>query len=123
VECLQEVTPKFVKEFLVKDKWITSNYKVSDSDGSTVQPYGVVLLSKHAFDKLYFVKLPTYMDRSLLVAEYTINSVKFGVATVHLESLGTAPIRKQQLEIISKHMQRWPTPGEFIPSNLYAQSC
>lgn len=33
VVCLQEVVPQFIKDFLVKDKWITSNYKISDVDG------------------------------------------------------------------------------------------
>lgn len=45
------------------------------------------------------------MSRSLLIAEYTVNSAKFGVGTVHLESLGSAPLRKEQLRLISKHMQ------------------
>jgi len=114
--CLQEVTPAFVADILLKDHWITKNYTLSDSTGSTVDPYGVMLLSKYPHQKLTVVDLPTRMDRSLLLGEYVINSVPVAVGTVHLESLSNALRREKQIEIIAKSMSgflHWFLMGDF----------
>lgn len=97
---LQEVTSSFLKMILKQD-WVKNSYYVSDTTGVTVDPYGVILLSKIPIRKLFFYELPSLMSRKLLFAELGINGKTFNVATVHLESRKqSAPIRAMQLSDI-----------------------
>jgi len=73
-----------------------------DVTGSTVNPYGVMILSKHPIKQLSWLIMPTGMFRKALIAEYLINNEQFLVTTVHLESLANAPLREEQLKYISK---------------------
>lgn len=97
--CLQEIIPATLKQIL-GNHWIKDNYFISDAKEHTITPYGVLLLSRHPICHLTLHKLPSFMSRTLLVAELLINKQRFKVATVHLESLDSAPFRKMQLEQI-----------------------
>eukprot|EP00455_Lapot_gusevi_P039395 TRINITY_DN4416_c0_g5_i2.p1 TRINITY_DN4416_c0_g5~~TRINITY_DN4416_c0_g5_i2.p1 ORF type:complete len:447 (+),score=17.96 TRINITY_DN4416_c0_g5_i2:62-1402(+) len=100
--CLQEVTPDFLRSLLDCD-WVRERYAVSDISGSTVSPYGVLMLCRAELWKalvgfnLYF--LPTMMCRKLLVAKLRLGDTDTRVATVHLESMRSAPVRVQQIQI------------------------
>jgi tyrosyl-DNA phosphodiesterase 2 len=97
VICLQEITPGYLKQILKQD-WVQASYYVSDYTGGTIQPYGVLLLSRHPIVSLLLHDLPSIMARKLLVAELQVNNQTIQVATVHLESIKAfAPSRKQQL--------------------------
>jgi tyrosyl-DNA phosphodiesterase 2 len=100
VICLQEIKADYLNQVL-KQEWVQADYYVSDYMGSTVQPYGVLLLSRLPIACLRLHDLPSIMDRKLLVAELQVNNQTLQVATVHLESIKAfAPSRKQQLEQI-----------------------
>jgi endonuclease/exonuclease/phosphatase family metal-dependent hydrolase len=82
--CLQEVTPRFV-QMICDDLWVQKSYCVSDCDGSTVRPYGVMMLTKFKVAEFHnFDFTESMMGRSLLVANY---GQRFAVSTSHFESL------------------------------------
>jgi len=105
VICLQEVTEKFIRT-LSSQPWVRESYIISHV-GPDIGSYGIWLLSKLPVHSLYKIELPTFMERYCLVAECVINREIIVFATAHLESLDTAQIRKEQLEIISKHLQHY----------------
>jgi tyrosyl-DNA phosphodiesterase 2 len=98
--CLQEVTPIYL-ELILNQPWVQANYYISDYTGQTVEPYGVLLLSRIPIPKVFFYQLPTLMARKLLVITPEINGQVIQIATVHLESIRqSAATRKRQLELI-----------------------
>jgi len=97
---LQEVTPPSLKLILEQD-WIRKNYYSSDTTGETVNPYGVLLLSKLPIHRVFFCDLISQMSRKFLCAQLQLNGQRFNLATVHLESKKRfAPIRARQLDDI-----------------------
>jgi endonuclease/exonuclease/phosphatase family metal-dependent hydrolase len=112
--CLQEVVPSFLKIMCDID-WVKDEYVLTDAStaGNTVIPYGVLIMvhkrvyTQYAQDptkvELTLHKLPTHMSRSALLCSYTSkNNEKIAVATVHLESLSSRQLRKEQMEIIHR---------------------
>lgn len=97
--CLQEVTPRFVA-LLREQGWVQRDYLCSDAIGTTVNPYGVLMLSRLPVKRFVLHTLPTNMGRKLLVAETMVNGDLFRVSTVHLESLQNPLYRKAQLGLI-----------------------
>ena len=55
--------------------------------------------------------LPTRMGRSLLVAELASGELPCTVGTVHLESLDSAPTRREQLEVAHHVLERCRQPS------------
>eukprot|EP00455_Lapot_gusevi_P007861 TRINITY_DN13368_c0_g3_i1.p1 TRINITY_DN13368_c0_g3~~TRINITY_DN13368_c0_g3_i1.p1 ORF type:complete len:433 (-),score=54.17 TRINITY_DN13368_c0_g3_i1:12-1310(-) len=98
--CLQEVTTHFLQSLLQCD-WVRKHYVVSDISGSTVSPYGVIILCRipQHLEGYNIYILPTQMDRKLVVAKLNIGDTQVRVGTVHLESLNNARFRVQQLQI------------------------
>jgi len=90
------------------DAWVQENFWLSDASKSamTVKPYGVLLLGRISLGNLTLssLELPTYMNRSALIASFVGNS-SLAVCTVHLESLDGADIRREQLKAISTHLK------------------
>lgn len=97
--CLQEVTPRFVA-LLREQEWFQRDYVCSDAIGTTVNPYGVLMLTRLPVKRFVLHTLPTNMGRKLLVAETIVNGELFRVSTVHLESLQNPKYRKAQLNLI-----------------------
>ena len=96
--CLQEVTPP-VAAALRGCAILQRRYAVSPND---VGRYGCLILSKRALGEVAFgeVALPTRMGRTLVTAVVAMEGGGGGlycVATVHLESLSSAPTRREQL--------------------------
>jgi tyrosyl-DNA phosphodiesterase 2 len=97
---LQEVTPEFL-QWLLGKQWVRDHYYLSDISGRTVDPYGVLLLSRFPVRSFLLHNLPSFMDRNLLVAELEVNEQTFQIGTVHLESMKEfAFMHKLQLETI-----------------------
>lgn len=95
VICLQEVVPE-VEIAIRKDDTIKRVYDISPFH---IHGYGCLMLVRPALKPTFTqIPLPTRMGRSLLVAR--CDSVTVG--TVHLESLNSAPLRRQQLSEIAK---------------------
>lgn len=94
---LQEVTPRLLA-VLLQTPWVRSRYALSDIFGASVEPYGVLLLSRLPIHEWRLHPLPTNMDRSLLTATARVNGAELTFAAVHLDSLrASAPVRAAQL--------------------------
>eukprot|EP01080_Neovahlkampfia_damariscottae_P000023 gene23-4274_t len=103
VICLQEVTPKNIS-YLKELDWIQEGYEVSDISGSSVIPYGVVILSKIPLEKFSMKILKTNMCRMNLNAHISINDENVIISTVHLESLNHPDLRFDQLTSIFEYL-------------------
>lgn len=102
--CLQEVTAPFVRG-LIEQEWVCRKYTVVDINPKFVGSYGSYILWMSGSlpeVSLSLYPLPTTMDRNALIASFCVNNETFACCTVHLESLGTAPIRLSQIQIISQ---------------------
>jgi poly(A) polymerase len=91
---LQEVTKEFLSE-LIKEDWLKKKYLISDIDGSTLDPYGVILLSSIPLETLTYFK---YLEKSkpILFSTFNLNGKPFGLAILHLPSDKTAQCEKKR---------------------------
>jgi tyrosyl-DNA phosphodiesterase 2 len=102
VICLQEVIKPFL-QLVTESDWIRERYFISDVTGYTLERYGVMILTRLPVDHFCFTRLPTQMGRSLIHALFELGDGKrFGVATVHFESLGNRDLRAQQISIAAQ---------------------
>lgn len=94
--CLQEVVPEVAVQLMSR----FPTWKSSDpGDGSSVGSYGVMALVRPGLEvRFSFHKLPTDMDRRLLVTRLH----DMAIGTVHLESLANHMTRQAQLRECSK---------------------
>lgn len=104
VICLQEVLPELL---LLPgwDEWMDRHGYVSSAlDPGQLAPYGVLTLAKRELrPRFEEVALPTRMGRKLLVAHlHDEGSGAWRVGNVHLESLDSAALRREQLEIAGR---------------------
>ncbi|CAM9283312.1 unnamed protein product, partial [Ectocarpus fasciculatus] len=107
--CLQEVLPKFVP-VLLQQSWAAEYDMSDDGSGSSVAPYGVLIMTKKILKARYsFYKLPTNMARRLLTAEIIYNGAIVLVATIHLESLNSQKLREKQLRICEEIFRKYAT--------------
>ena len=102
---LQEVTPRHL-EYLLAVEWVRREFRISDITGSTLQPHGVLLLSRLPLRNLGLQELPSDKDRKMLVAELGLGSRSVCVGNLHLESSPQAtPVRLAQLDKILPRLQ------------------
>ena len=95
---LQEVTPAHLEQILAQD-WVRERYQVSDTDGVTLEPHGVLLLSRLPVASLALCHLPSRKDRKMVVGEVETAEGTIFVGVVHLESAPLAmPLRLEQLD-------------------------
>lgn len=88
--CFQEVTPRFHR--VLRESRLGEVY---DFSPGTIEDYGVLMLVRRDWNpKFREIDVPTDQGRSILVASF--GDVE--LATVHLESLDSADIRRAQLE-------------------------
>lgn len=100
VICLQEVTRDFLARLLAAG-WVRRDYTVSDASGATVDPYGVVVLTRLPLRALTHHEMPTSMARGLVLAELQVGAARLAVGAVHLESRRhNADVRGEQLAVI-----------------------
>jgi tyrosyl-DNA phosphodiesterase 2 len=113
---LQEVTPRHL-EHLLAVEWVRREFRISDITGATLQPHGVLLLSRLPLRNLGLQELPSDKDRKLLVAELGLGSRAVCVGNLHLESSPQAtPVRLAQLDTILPRLhgtQRTLLMGDF----------
>eukprot|EP01119_Soliformovum_irregulare_P006620 TRINITY_DN1883_c12_g1_i2.p1 TRINITY_DN1883_c12_g1~~TRINITY_DN1883_c12_g1_i2.p1 ORF type:complete len:834 (-),score=304.11 TRINITY_DN1883_c12_g1_i2:16-2517(-) len=99
VICLQEMTLTLLV-LILKTEWIQLEYCVSDISGSTLQPYGIVVLTKIPAKKLIQVvdKSKTFMFPEFLISGYG----SLLLAAVHLTSdRGENPQSKRKQQLLS----------------------
>lgn len=102
---LQEVTPAFLKE-AQQTSWVQESYSLSDLYGDSVDPYGVLILSRLPIRDWEIFPLPSAMGRSLVTGRAELNRTSTMFASVHLESeIQSATTRANQLARI------FPIPG------------
>lgn len=128
---LEEVTQRFLIQ-LLREKWVQQEYYLSDStSGSTVKPYGQLLLSRIPFTQYVVPQeilfnfslsppttpLPLYSIRLLqhkfskmktvIIGQFLVNDEALFVPVVHLTSdkmnTNTNIKRKQQLDVIFEY--------------------
>lgn len=100
VVALQEMTPALL-DVVLSQPFIQENYAVSDIAGASVDPYGVLLLSRLPVADWYFFPLPSRMFRHLPMMSLNLNGSITRVAGVHLESTQYEFLaRERQLGII-----------------------
>ncbi|KNC50883.1 endonuclease/exonuclease/phosphatase family protein [Thecamonas trahens ATCC 50062] len=106
VICLQEVMPRSLNHILAH-AWIRNNFVVSDGSGKTLQPYGVVILSRLPVKRFIAFDLVSRMNRKLLLAEIEVNTAdSIVVGCVHLESLPEfGAFRVAQILDIRSHLE------------------
>jgi tyrosyl-DNA phosphodiesterase 2 len=113
---LQEVTPRHL-EYLLTVEWVRREFRISDITGSTLQPHGVLLLSRMPLRGLCLQELPSDKDRKMLVAELGLGARAVCVGNLHLESSPRAtPVRLVQLDTILPRLhgaQRTLLLGDF----------
>ena len=97
---LQEVTPRHLQH-LLSLRWVRDHYRLSDVSGMTLQPHGVLLLSKLPVRNLAMRELPSNKHRKLLVADLGLGPRSVRLGNLHLESSPSAtPIRMAQLDAV-----------------------
>lgn len=102
---LQEVTPRHL-QYLLADSWVRREYRLSDVTGATLQPHGVLMLSRVPLRGLGLRELSSNKDRKLLVAELGMGVRSTCVGNLHLESSASAtPLRLAQLDEVLPTLQ------------------
>lgn len=105
---LQEVTPAHL-QCLLTDSWVRSEFRLSDVTGETLQPHGVLLLSRIPLRRLALRELPSNKNRKLLVAELGMGARSACVGNLHLESSASAAhLRLAQLDEVLATLQGAP---------------
>lgn len=99
---LQEATPALLQT-LLSQPWI-HGYLISEPpDASTLNPYGLLLLSRYPFTlcEHLFADFPGTIPKRVLVGTWQIDRTPFNLAVVHLPSNRTQNAR----EIRTQHLQ------------------
>eukprot|EP01062_Namystynia_karyoxenos_P024424 TRINITY_DN19523_c0_g1_i1.p1 TRINITY_DN19523_c0_g1~~TRINITY_DN19523_c0_g1_i1.p1 ORF type:complete len:653 (+),score=198.24 TRINITY_DN19523_c0_g1_i1:128-2086(+) len=95
IVCLQEVTPALMQH-LMADPWVGSSLWVSDPVGT----HGVVFLSRLPLQDLEWWSFSgSEMGRGLLSGTITVAGRQVAVGCVHLESLDSRALRREQLQV------------------------
>ncbi|KAG2385982.1 hypothetical protein C9374_003131 [Naegleria lovaniensis] len=135
--CLQEMIPNYIENNLLKRDFVRNNYIISDIDGTSVDPYGVMVLVKRSLPILdiRITSLTTRMGRKFIhvafakepITDITLMEKYFAsaskgayisqletmipcfavIGTVHLESLASKSSRKTQLEQIHPVLEHY----------------
>uniref|UniRef100_A0A7S2C8K5 Endonuclease/exonuclease/phosphatase domain-containing protein n=2 Tax=Haptolina brevifila TaxID=156173 RepID=A0A7S2C8K5_9EUKA len=114
VLCLQEIRGELTPAIRAS----AGLHRYYDISPNEVDGYGNLLLIRRELKPSFKeVPFPTMMGRSLLIAECLgISEGSLAVATVHLESLNSAPIRAKQLLIAQEALQPYKSvilAGDF----------
>jgi hypothetical protein len=105
---LQEVTPAFLQQVL-HTSWVQAEYRISDIYGDSVDPYGVLILSRLPIREWQFFALPSAMGRHLVIARAPLNATVTTFASVHPES--------------TSHIVRSANPRQAVGADLSASCC
>jgi tyrosyl-DNA phosphodiesterase 2 len=108
VVALQEVTPRQLQRILAVP-WVRRGYRVSDAAGTTLEPHGVLVLSRLPVRRLALCELPSDKSRKLLLAELAIGPRALRIGNIHLESSASATaVRLVQLDAVLGSLQEAP---------------
>lgn len=102
------VTRPFLQCLTNESRKLNSGAVISDLLGESFTSYGCVVLTNNPAllpRSFTLTNYPSNMGRSLIAVELSVNGRTLFAGTSHLESLKSAPIRKQQLEFASKRFQ------------------
>ena len=99
---LQEVTRRQLSRILETD-WVQRDFAVSDAQGLSLDPHGVLLLARPSLQDLRLIGLPSRRHRKLVHAELDTECGPIQVVTAHLESGADAvALREAQLHIAAR---------------------
>lgn len=100
---LNEVTPQYV-QLLIQEPWVQENYYLSDIDGSSINSFGNLFLSKYPIHNLSFVRLPK-LKRPIVCAEFSFAEHPLVLAVTHLSAKTNYTDRRQvQLKHLMTHL-------------------
>jgi len=118
---LQEVTPQIIL-YLSANKFIQDFYIMSDpGDGSTVKPYGVLILTKFKICSFGVQQLPSQFSRKLVYFDVTLNGQYCRLSTAHFDSVKEASsIRSQQLDVVRTILENFDLSIVMGDFNFYA---
>ncbi|EFC35732.1 predicted protein [Naegleria gruberi] len=99
--CLQEVIPLYVIDFITKNDFIKNNYIISDIDGNSIDPYGVMILIKKNLPILDIKinKLTTRMGRCLINCTFAKNIPNLDIYLKYLNSINNNDINSNIEEL------------------------
>jgi tyrosyl-DNA phosphodiesterase 2 len=98
VIAFQEVTQAHLTRILAED-WIRGQYQVSDASGVTLEPNGVLLLSRIPINSLVLCHLPSRKKRKMVLGELETGYGTLHAGSIHLESSPlNLPVRLEQLD-------------------------
>lgn len=102
VICFQEATPFFLS-MLKGDSTLSNTYSFSDNAGKSVSPYGTLSLCRKELGGVFqHTEMLTDMNRKLLTTRIETTRGDICIGNVHLESLDSAPVRREQLKVCSQ---------------------
>src|SRR5262249_55146871 len=110
VIALQEATLAMLRPLLEQD-WVRRQYYTTASPHSPTATHGVVLLCRFP-TPAYLLQLPGHFGRRSAILELA----GLRVASVHLESLNSAHVRREQLRLLFTQLQDSPSAmllGDF----------
>ena len=111
--CFQEVLPAFVTRLQNHPK-LNEIYVMSPF---AISGYGTMTLARRELSpRFYSIEFPTRMGRSLLKTVCVVNGVDIAIGNVHLESMASEQLRRQQLTICQKFLKKYTSAilvGDF----------
>lgn len=109
VAAFQEATPLFFRHLRSQELGEDLDYHLSDhtARGDSLDPYGVLMLSRHESSQFAMAELPSNMYRKLVLTRLEIDGVELVIASVHLESLEQKELRKEQLRLIFEYLEQF----------------
>ena len=100
---LNEVTPQYIA-LLIQEPWVQESYYLSDIDGSSINSFGNLVLSKYPIHNLSFVKLPK-LKRPIVCAAFSFSEHQLVLAATHLSAKTNYADRRQvQLKGLLEHL-------------------
>lgn len=104
---LQEATPPLL-EFLLTQEWVQDYYISESPAGNTLEPYGILLLSRLPFS---LVEHQYSAHKRVLVGTWQINDKNLSLAAIHLPSdraHNSVVLRANQLNILLEYLRNQP---------------
>lgn len=103
IVCFQEATPFFLTMLKEHEHSMKELYSFSDYSIENINPYGVIsLCRKDLCASFKHFEMTTDMNRKLLITHIETSKGEIVIGNVHLESLDSAPTRRDQLKLCSR---------------------
>jgi len=121
VVVLLQTTPQII-QILEKSPFIRQTYYLSDIDGTTLKPYGVVLLAKFPFGMINHRPLVSKSGREMLIAHLKVNKSDLWINAACLEShKSAAGSRLEQSKSLNGRMSMQDNSFLLLSANNWGE--